>query len=180
MNALRLPFSFDVSQILEEIGKFDKEDYYNIYNPSVEPDTLWSKHLIEPIGGPETTITFAPNASLQQCPYLNSILDHFQCEKETFRIHLLDGHSTIKAHRDIGYSFEHGFVRLHIPIQTNDQVKLLVNGEYVNMQIGECWYCNFHETHEVRNEGEATRIHLIMDCKVNDWLKAIFEEAQNF
>ena len=99
MNALQLPFTFDAELILEEINQFKKEDYYEIYNPSVLQETLWSKHLIEPIGTPDQAPTFHPNEALKKCPYLLSILDSFQCNKETFRIHTLAAKANIKTHR---------------------------------------------------------------------------------
>ena len=178
MNALKLPFTFDASIIKEEITQFSKTDYYDIYNPSVELETLWSKNLIEPIGGPDAPPKFLPNTALEQCSYLMSILNTFQCKKETFRIHALDPGAHIRPHRDIGYSLEHGKVRLHIPVQTNNQVEILLNNAPVKMQEGECWYCNFHITHEVHNHGDEPRIHLILDCMVNEWLEDIFRSIQ--
>ncbi len=179
MNALKLPFSFDVATIKEELAQFSKGDYYDIYNPSVTLETLWSKHFIEPTGGPDGPIHFLPNEALKKCPYLLSIHDSFECDKETFRVHTLDAGASIKPHRDIGYSFEHGKVRLHIPIETNDQVEILLDGEPVQMNTGECWYCNFHITHEVHNRSEQPRVHLIIDCLVNDWLKEVFEGVRH-
>jgi len=100
-----------------------------------------------------------------------------KCRKETFRIHTLEAKANIKPHRDNGYSFEQGLVRIHIPIETNDKVKLLVNGEPIKMKPGECWYCNFSEIHEVKNDSDEARTHLILDCIVNDWFKEVFRSA---
>lgn len=179
MNAIQLPFHFDASKIKEELAQFSKEDYYDIYNPSVTLETLWSKHFIEPVNGPNEAPKFMPNEALQQCPYLLSIHDTFKCNKETFRVHTLEAGASIKPHRDIGYSFEHGKVRIHIPVETNENVQLLLEKEPVHMKEGECWYCNFHVTHEVHNNSDSHRIHLIMDCLVNDWLTEVFNLASN-
>lgn len=177
MNTLKLPFEFDVSAIKKEIEDFSKSDYYDIYNPSVELETLWAKHLIEPVGGPNDVIRFLPTNVLKRCPYLLSVFNTFQCQVETFRIHALDPGAGIRPHRDIGYSFEHGKVRLHIPVQTNDKVELLLENTPVKMKEGECWYCNFHVLHEVRNNSDQPRIHLIIDCIVNDWVEGIFNSS---
>lgn len=174
MNALQLPFTFDTAIILEEINQFSKEDYYDIYNTSVALKTLWSKHLIEPKGSPEKAPVFLPNEALQKCPYLLSVLETFQCNKETFRIHTLNAKAIIKPHRDIGYCLEQGLVRIHIPIVTNEKVQIIVNNEEVVMKAGECWYCNFNEFHEVHNNSDLPRTHLILDCVVNDWMKELF------
>ena len=178
MNALQLPFHFDAARIIKEISQFTQEDYYDIYNSSVEVETLWSKHLIEPKIGFDDLPHFHPNDALKQSPYLLSILDTFQCKKETFRIHTLNAKAHIRRHRDIGYSIEKGLIRIHIPIITNDQVELLVNDERINMNPGECWYCNFDEPHEVKNNSDQPRTHLIMDCVVNDWVKEVFNDSQ--
>ncbi|WP_339705616.1 aspartyl/asparaginyl beta-hydroxylase domain-containing protein [Algoriphagus aquimarinus] len=41
------------------------------------------------------------------------------------------------------------------------------------MKEGECWYLRLSDPHRVLNEGETDRIHLVMDLKVNDWLRGI-------
>ena len=178
MKSLKLPFEFDASIIKQEIAQFSKSEYSDIYNPSVTLETLWLKHLIVPIGSPEKGVTFVPTDSLKKCPYLLSIFNTFECQTETFRIHTLDGGASIKPHHDSGYSFEQGKVRLHIPIQTNDQVEILLENERVLMKEGECWYCNFNILHEVHNKSDEPRVHLILDCMVNDWMKGVFATAK--
>ena len=179
MNALKLPFAFDPDKMLSEISGFNQEDYSDIYNPSVTLKTLWNIHLIEPVGGPHTKVEFVPSAALKQRPYLLSVFETFKCRVETFRIHTLDPGANIKPHRDMGYSYEHGFTRIHIPVTTNNQVHLLVNGERINMNPGECWYCNFNEIHEVQNNSALPRTHLILDCVINDWFTAQFNKAMS-
>ena len=166
MDTLKLPFIFDTSVIKKEIAQFSKSDYYDICNPYVTLKTLWSKHLIEPVGRPDKLHCFLPNEALKKCPYLLTILNTFQCENETFRIHILDPGACIKPHIDIGYRFEDGKVRIHIPVQTNDNVQLLLYSSPVKMEAGECWYCNFHIKHEVSNNSDKPMIHLIIDCIV--------------
>jgi len=177
MDSLKLPFRFDASILKAEIAQFEKSDYSDIYNPSVTLETLWLKHLIQPVGGPDDDAKFVPTESLKKCPHLLSVFETFQCRVETFRIHTLDAGAHIRPHQDTGYAFEMGKVRLHIPIQTNEKVKILLNGKPIHMQEGECWYCNFDIIHEVINHSEVGRIHLILDCMVNDWLTEVFHKA---
>ncbi|AGC75377.1 aspartyl/asparaginyl beta-hydroxylase [Nonlabens dokdonensis] len=177
MNAIQLPFKFDVELIKKELSQFSKEDYRDIYNSSVTLETLWLIHLIEPINDTNGLPVFLPNATLKKCPYLLSVFETFLCPVETFRIHVLDPGASIQPHRDNGYSMENGMVRLHIPIQTHKKVQLIIDKEPVVMHAGECWYCNFHKVHEVHNKSDEPRIHLILDCKVNEWFKEIFEKS---
>lgn len=177
MNSLKLPYTFDATLLKNEVSQFSKGDYYDIYNPSVVLKTLWSKEFIKPISAPRDPAIFGPNESLKKCSTLLSIFNTFQCPVETFRIHSLDPGAVIKPHRDSGFSFEQGKVRLHIPIQTNDAVEIRLDGELVRMKEGECWYCNFDMIHEVHNRGKETRVHLIIDCIVNEWLSHLFEQS---
>ena len=45
------------------------------------------------------------------------------------------------------------------------------------MQPGECWYINANLLHRVSNKGVTDRIHLVVDCLVNDWLRDLFNRA---
>lgn len=58
--------------------------------------------------------------------------------------------------------------RHHIPIVTNAQVKFNVNGEIINMRVGECWEISNQHYHEVINDGDTDRVHLTIDIFPND------------
>ncbi len=45
------------------------------------------------------------------------------------------------------------------------------------MGEGEAWYLDLNLRHTVRNRGDETRIHLVIDCVVNDWLRAVIDQA---
>lgn len=38
------------------------------------------------------------------------------------------------------------------------------------MREGELRYLDFYQKHRVENNSDLDRIHLVLDCKVNDWL----------
>jgi hypothetical protein len=41
------------------------------------------------------------------------------------------------------------------------------------MAPGECWYLRLSDPHRVANRGETDRIHLVIDCRANDWLRTL-------
>lgn len=43
------------------------------------------------------------------------------------------------------------------------------------MKPGELWYLNVNRYHSVTNGGSTDRIHLVIDCIVNDWLREMAE-----
>jgi mannose-6-phosphate isomerase-like protein (cupin superfamily) len=111
------------------------------------------------------------------CPAIRQFIDTFQCPVMSVRLLNLKKGAVIKEHRDHELSFEHGEARLHIPIFTNDQVEFYVQDERILMQEGDCWYINANLPHRVANHGGTDRIHLVVDCKVNDWLTELFNHA---
>jgi mannose-6-phosphate isomerase-like protein (cupin superfamily) len=114
---------------------------------------------------------------LERCPYIREVLASFHCPLKLVRFLKLSAGSNIKEHSDFDLSFEDGEVRVHIPIQTNPQVEFVVDGERLPMGEGECWYINFNLPHRIHNGGETDRVHLVIDCVLNDWLRGLFPAA---
>ena len=88
---------------------------------------------------------------------------------------LLGAGARIKEHKDYFMGFEEGVIRLHIPVLTNPNVEFYLANERVQMHEGELWYLDFSQKHRVENNSEEDRIHLVMDCKVNNWLVEMIE-----
>ena len=73
----------------------------------------------------------------------------------------------ITQHQDKNFSLAHSH-RVHIPIVTNAGVKFTVGSETINMREGEIIEINNRRIHSVRNDGEAGRVHLILDWVTPD------------
>ena len=121
--------------------------------------------------------TYADTPLLDKCPYFRWAIAWFECDKEAIRLLRLDPFSKIKEHNDRGACYEEGDFRIHIPIITNEQVIFRVNKHLVPMKEGECWYANFDLPHSVENNSDTPRVHLVIDCKRNEWSDGIFERA---
>jgi len=102
---------------------------------------------------------------------IRSILDWFQCDIEATRLMRLKPGAHIQPHQDKGLAMEYGFARFHVPICAAEQVEFMVNDKLVPMQNGELWYLNADATHSVKHVGDEDRVNLVIDCKVNDWLR---------
>lgn len=111
---------------------------------------------------------------LKACPYLEEIVDGFDCPKERVRLLRLEPGKNINTHTDLGDGWAMGKVRLHIPIITHDEVYFYVDDERVIMRPGELWYCDFTHPHRVHNKSSIGRVHMVLDLKVNDWLRGFF------
>lgn len=183
LDYFKLPLTFDVAKMQEELSKFKSEDWIPHFNqPYYEGD--WSAIPLRSIDGNERSIfpdptgkrQYADTIHMQNNTYLREVVESFKCDKIDVRLLRLKAGSIIKEHRDYGLGFEDGEVRLHIPITTNPELEFYLNGTRVVMNVGECWFLNFNYKHRVSNLGETDRIHLVIDCKVNEWLSEYFEK----
>lgn len=114
---------------------------------------------------------------MDTCPAIKQLLNTFQCPIASVRLLNLKRGAIIKEHRDHELAFEHGEARLHIPLFTNEQVEFWVQDQRIPMEPGDCWYINANLPHRVANHGPTDRIHLVIDCVVNDWLRDLFHRS---
>ena len=125
-------------------------------------------------------VEYADTELLKACPAIQSWLATFDCPLLSARLLNLKANSIIKQHRDHELSFENGEARLHVPIYTNPSVEFYLTNVIVKMNEGECWYINANLPHRVSNLGTTDRIHLVVDCVVNDWLRSLFESGERY
>lgn len=121
---------------------------------------------------------FEDTALMAFCPSIKLLLNKLDCEILSARLLNLKKGSVIKPHRDRELSFEQGEARLHFPIFTNPDVAFFVADDKIDMLPGDCWYINANLMHSVTNHGHTDRIHLVVDCKVNDWLSNLLNNAE--
>ncbi len=121
---------------------------------------------------------FLDTPLMLQIPAVQQFVAGLACDIMAVRLLNLKAGAVIMPHRDYDLSYEHGEARLHIPIFTNPGVEFFIEDERVIMMPGECLYINANLTHRVFNGGDTDRVHLVIDCKVNDWLKNIFEQGE--
>jgi aspartyl/asparaginyl beta-hydroxylase len=180
ISILKFPFSFDAEKLKDDLRSFAPEDWTPHFNTSYyEGD--WSGIALRAAENanvqlyPDPTATaYADTEMLARCAYIPKVLAAFKCEIESARFLRLTVGSNIREHRDYKLGFEDGFVRIHIPMQTNAEVEFYLGGEFLRMNEGEVWYLNFNLPHKVKNGGTEDRIHLVIDCVLNDWLRQFF------
>ena len=182
ISTLKLPFAFDVSPIKKDLENFAHEDWTPHFNTHYyEGD--WSGIALRAAAGAHVALYPDPSVSqyvdtpqLLRCPSVSGVLNQFECETESVRFLRLGAGAVIREHRDYKLSIDDGVARVHIPVQTTPDVEFYLDGARVVMNEGEAWYLNFNLTHSVRNNGSDARVHLVIDCKANDWLRAFFPD----
>ncbi len=145
----------------------------------------WTALALRAPGGKDSVIpdlmgeqqAYADTPHMQHFPSVRQLVQSLECPVLSVRFLNLKAGAVIKAHRDHELAFEKGEARLHFPIQTNPDVSFYVEDTRVDMQVGTCWYINANLTHRVSNNGTTDRVHLVVDCLVNDWLRQLFDRA---
>lgn len=177
---LKLPLNFDAERLKADAAQFGPPDWVPHFNKGYyEGD--WSGIALRSSKGalvglyPDPAATeYVDTEMLARCAYVPDVLASFQCETETARFLRLGPGDQILEHRDHNLSFEDGIARVHIPVKTSPDVEFYLDGNPVSMREGETWYLNFNLKHRVKNNGPEERVHLVIDCIVNDWFAGFF------
>ena len=178
---LKLPFSFDEEKLTKELNSIMQEQW-TAHHYKMSYDGEWTSMALYATEGKEDNIfagaganaAFEETPTLKNCPYLQEVIQHFECPLICVRLLRLGGGSEIKPHRDFKLGYEDDNFRLHIPITTNDGVSFILDGERLKMLPGECWYTNVNYIHSVSNKGQTDRIHLVIDGERNSWSDQLF------
>ncbi|MGF1774226.1 aspartyl/asparaginyl beta-hydroxylase domain-containing protein [Vibrio wakamikoensis] len=185
----RLPFGVDNTELKRECEKLPAEGWsahvnQNAYHGcwDVMPLRVAAQHVdshkVLQCFAIEQADVWVDLPRLENLPLIASVLKWIDTPLQSVRLMRLHSKSIILPHRDAGLCHEYGAARLHLPIKGAEQVKFLVDGHQVPMEAGQLWYVNANEIHQVENFGSVERIHLVIDCEVNDWLRRQISQAQ--
>ena len=183
ISSVKLPLTFNVRDLQLDVEKFEREEWTPHFNTQYYEGDWSGIALRSPKDAhlelyPDPVAeSFHDTDRLRRCSYVPSVLESFRCDIESARFLKLGAGSEIKEHRDYKLGYEDGVARLHIPIMTNPQVRFHLDGAPVEMLPGEVWYLNFNLKHSVRNDSDVDRVHLVIDCVLNDWLRSLFARS---
>ena len=173
----KLPLTFDARLLQSDLRQLSAEDWTPHFNRNYY-EGEWKGLSLYSTTGQTKQLSTLPNDTriaietpiLARCPHLQQALSEFKCQFNFVRLLSLGPGAKIREHSDYFLGPEDGILRIHAPITTDSRVEFFVNHQTVVMQEGEAWYINFNLSHSVNNCSDKDRVHLIVDCKVNDWL----------
>lgn len=146
--------------------------------------TNWKGVCLYSINGAVDDLRCADRAGVkktpagERCEYIcNEVLPQFGAPLLRVALYRLTAGTKVGSHRDYGGSRLMGMVRIHIPIVTNKDVVMYLDGQKYFFDVGEAWYFDATCVHAVENNGTEDRIHLIADflpsAELNRHLKPI-------
>jgi mannose-6-phosphate isomerase-like protein (cupin superfamily) len=178
ISSFKLPFNFDTEALRSDLARIAPDEWVAHFNQDYF-EGEWSGVSLRSSSGdsrqlnsrtaPEISFTDTP--TLQRCQYVREILATFQCTLQAVRFLKLAAGSRIREHRDSDLGFEDGQMRFHIPVTTNPDLQFFLDAHRVELQPGECWYLNLSLPHWVENRGTTDRVHLVIDCQLNEWIR---------
>ena len=177
LKAVRLPIEFDVGALADATETLAPDDWVPHFNTAYYSGD-WSGVALRSVGGedgrlyPDPTAQglYAPTKILERSAALSAALARFQCPLLAARLLRLGPGARIREHTDYSLGYEDGEVRIHVPVTSGPDVEFMHDGSPLQMQPGEAWYLDLNLPHSVANRGESARVHLVVDCVVNDWL----------
>jgi len=181
----RFPLQFNVERMREEVRWLENSHNWVSHYDASLADGWTAVPLVSHDGTMDQANSqrlgrwgdYRRTAIVDSLPYFREILDAFQCPHGRIRIMRMNPGTIIRPHRDVFKEVANlafGQVRLHVPIFTNDKVVFVVGDEPLKLAAGRLYYVNFSKVHYVRNDGSEPRTHLVLDLRVNDWLRNIF------
>jgi|688.fasta_scaffold432349_2 hypothetical protein len=170
--------NYDVQAIKNEVFKLEEEwfkdtsrqDFFDVHKETTtvfltDSGSTWEPY--EPYAGsirePESLLYRLVEPIIKDLEQLHNgkvgkaILTKLKAGKK------VNGHTDRGNYLDISR-------RNHIPITTNNKVFFAIGEGLLNMYEGECWEINNMQYHEVINDSEEDRIHLIIDIIPNEYI----------
>lgn len=180
-NAFKLPIYFDTEPLQEELKRISAD----LWQPflSNHTATYWKGVAFRSSDATPTTLTtgkvYFDSPLMEELPSFRKVIKFFQCDLKRVRLSKLEPGGIIGKHTDILPGEKISEVRMQLPIVTNKRALFTIENSQVRMRSGELWYLDVSKEHSVENNGTQPRIHLIIDCEINEWVKKQIPELNN-
>jgi len=160
---IQLPLLFDASALAAEIARFD-EGMWRPHPSGTPGNTALPLVAVDgdPARGDALEGLMRPTPALQRSPYMQQVLGSLGAVLGRIRLMRLSGRAEVRRHVDFDYYWNER-VRVHIPILTQPEVRFSCGDASVNMAEGECWIFDTWRQHNVFNDADVARIHLVVD-----------------
>ncbi len=157
----KLPLSFDVEKLQQEILQFKDSDW------SPHHENFKGNYAVPliSVNGEKNNDFKGPMKAcqaLKDSPYIKQVLASFNEVFGRSRLMALDPGCEVPLHSDINYHW-YKRVRIHIPIISSEEVIFHCGDKQVHMAPGECWIFDSWKNHKVVNNSKLRRIHLVID-----------------
>jgi aspartyl/asparaginyl beta-hydroxylase len=110
---------------------------------------------------------------LKQMPETRALLRGLGFRYMWARLAKLEVSAFMHEHRDYQELRNVSRLRLHIPVITNPFSSIVIDRTRIHLALGYIWKLNPIHRHAAANFGKEPRIHIILDCYVDEALEAL-------
>ncbi len=162
-GCVRLPVAVDDDQLSAEVAALP-DDVWGTTGGRVGVHSAAEALFLRGYAPAEGEKPIEDRPALDLLPYIRSILEQvIPAPPLRALLARLPAGATIRTHVDQGPYF-HQTLRIHLPVETNNQVWMLCAGKAYHMRLGEIWALNNIAQHGVWNDHPSlSRTHLIAD-----------------
>jgi len=175
---VRLPYSFDPTQLQRELDQFESGDWMEHPN-KMEGNLAIPLISLNGQNNNDFSGRMLPTAHLQRCEYMQQSMASFNEVLARSRLMRLNAGCQVAPHVDFNYHW-YSRVRIHIPIVTNPDVIFHCGDQKIHMQAGECWIFDSWRRHKVVNSSDQDRVHLVIDTAGSSRFWNTVREMQGF
>jgi len=131
-----------------------------------------SKRSVHAEGGTYSSLKWFQVDLSKDWKFCKTILSELSTvDPELLVFYYLDPGAVLHPHRDLTGASMNNRIRFHVPVITNPGVEFIVNNEKIKMAPGDLWCLDTSYVHSVRNDGDETRVHIIVECNINAEIK---------
>lgn len=181
-STIRLPLHFDAARLQADLERVQQSAWMAHFNQRIY-DGDWSVAPLRAVPGSPIPAFSLPDETRQEdmpllrdCDYFQQVLKSFHCPLASARLLRLGAGAVIREHCDPMLSLDHAEVRIHVVVATNPDVECCIGGIVRHWAAGECWYGDFTQPHRFANLGTTERVHMVLDCGLNDWLRGLLQD----
>lgn len=169
----KLPIQIDHTRLLKELEQIKESEW--MAHPSGFKGN--SALILASVNGQDNNDTAGAiklTARMDKLPYCKQILSSFNTVIGRARLMRLAPGAVVKRHTDINYYWRHR-MRIHIPIVTAEGVDFYCDDQKAHLKAGEVWTLDTWRVHEVHNNSNVTRIHLVFDTVGSPYIWDLLE-----
>ncbi|MGW7579289.1 aspartyl/asparaginyl beta-hydroxylase domain-containing protein [Streptomyces sp. NPDC054765] len=186
-EAVRLLPTLDADRLLADLMTardhlWDEQSSYTNGRVSRWAEQDWRCLAVRSPGGDKTrtdpggpgSVEFADTEWLDHMPYVRETLRSIPGPLYAARFMDLGPGVIGYPHSDPKFAPDWGMARLHMPVITQEEAFLDLDGAIHRWQPGEFWFGDFSRKHQIQNVGTEHRVHLVVDVLVTRELAELF------
>jgi hypothetical protein len=186
ITGLQLPYRFDPARLRADLALIHADEWKPHFNQA-DYGGDWRGVALRSIGGASGSLSAPPSADcaafsateiFQRCAYFREVLAAFPCPLKAVRLLSLAPGSFVREHRDMALGYEDGEMRIHVPVQTSEEVEFYLAGERLHLEEGNSYYVNVSLPHRIQNRSQVERVHLVIDIAVDEWAHELVKRGQ--